>query len=217
MMRRGFTLIELLIVMSILAILMTIVVIAVSGPAHSAKVQKARAFISQLRSALSSYFEETRSYPPDGYDEPFTLPNGARIKGSACLTYHLAWLYPDPFGSRNFKKITLHKEIEDVTGEVSSGAPLNAGKPYLTKDNIDERDIGKNGELLDPWGHEYRYDNLEKDDSGKVLRNRITLDGAPDPRDERRKPNGFNPGAFDIWSAGPDVKKVDDDIGIPKR
>ncbi len=216
-MRKGFTLIELLVVMSILAILMTIVVIAVAGPGRSAKLQKAHAFIAQLRSALGSYFEETRGYPPDGYDAPFTLPNGARVSGSACLLYHLAWLYPDPFNSRNFKKVTLHKQIQDVTGEVSAGAPLNHGKPYLTKENIDvEHDVGKRGELLDPWGREYRYDNLEEDDKGNVARSRITLNGAPDPRDSLGKPNGFNPGAYDLWSAGPDVKKADDDIGVKK-
>jgi len=216
-MRRGFTLIELLVVMSILAILMTIVVLAVAGPGRSAKIQKAHAFIAQLRSALGSYFEETRSYPPDGYDTPCVLPNGASVKGSASLTYHLAWLYPNPPGSGNLKKTKLHKQIEDVTGEVSKGAPLNQGQPYLTKKNLSEKDIGKNGELLDPWGRQYRYDNLEEDDQGNVMRNIIRLDGAPDPREVRGRPNGFNPGSYDLWSAGPDAKKVDDDIGIPKK
>jgi len=216
-MRKGFTLIELLVVMSILAILMTIVVVAVAGPGRSAKLQKAHAFIAQLQSALGSYFEEARSYPPDGYDTPFTLPNGARVSGSASLLYHLVWLYPDPFNSRNFKKVILHKRIQDVTGEVSDGAPLNHGKPYLTKSNLDvEHDVGGKGELLDPWGREYRYDNLEEDDQGNVARSHIMLNGAPDPRDRFGKPNGFNPGAYDLWSAGPDVKKADDDIGIKK-
>ena len=49
--------------------------------------------------AIDSYANEFGEYPPDGYDYPVYTPNGIQLKGSACLTYFLAWVYPDGDGS----------------------------------------------------------------------------------------------------------------------
>lgn len=63
--RRGFTLIELLVVISILAILMGILIPAVTGALENAKKTQARNDAVQIATALNAYFTEYGRFPEE--------------------------------------------------------------------------------------------------------------------------------------------------------
>lgn len=104
--RAGFTLVELLVVIAILAILAGIVAVGLIPMKKKAYVEKSRAFIQKVGTALDSYQNEFRDLPPDGfdvepaggwqYDSTGSTPPAKGVKlgtgyyrGSAVLVYFL--------------------------------------------------------------------------------------------------------------------------------
>lgn len=112
---RGFTLIELLVVVAIMVILATIVAVGLIPLKKKAYKEKTKALLQKIQTALDTYFNEFRDYPPDGYDNegnwptvkttwPFNATQGVYLggvnangsltrghwyKGSGCLIYFL--------------------------------------------------------------------------------------------------------------------------------
>ena len=62
---RGFTLIELLIVISVIAILATIVIPRLMGAARRAREATLRANVHQLRNCVEQFQADTGNYPAD--------------------------------------------------------------------------------------------------------------------------------------------------------
>jgi len=199
--RAGFTLIEVLTVIGIMSLLLATIIVVASGVGDRAKVAGTKGLLHQISMAMQRYYNEFKEYPPDGYDTPVVAPNGAQLKGSACLTYYLGWMYAD---SGEFKSFDMKKNdytdpdnirIVDVHGREPFWMDL---KP---KDNLNEY-----GEVLDKWRNPLRYDNCEKTKAGVVqyTQNPSVMKGGGDP-DPRQSDNGgkaFNPGAYDFWSCG---------------
>jgi prepilin-type N-terminal cleavage/methylation domain-containing protein len=67
-MNRGFTLIELLVVIAIVAVLMGMLLPAVSRAREQAKVTVVNAELRQIGIALDMYFDDNRKYPPTHED-----------------------------------------------------------------------------------------------------------------------------------------------------
>lgn len=74
MKRRGFTLIELMMVISILAILVTIVVTSVSGSIKSARAQRTSAVCSMVQTGLATYYAQYDKWPD---------PLGSRVENGS--------------------------------------------------------------------------------------------------------------------------------------
>ncbi|HYV33973.1 MAG TPA: prepilin-type N-terminal cleavage/methylation domain-containing protein [Candidatus Limnocylindria bacterium] len=62
----GFTLIELLVVISIIALLASVVLIALNDSRIKARDAKRKADILQLRKAIETYYQDNSIYPDDG-------------------------------------------------------------------------------------------------------------------------------------------------------
>ena len=67
--KAGFTLIELLIVIAIVGILAGLVLVAISGANERARIAVVKVTIDNLRTALSSYYDDVLYYPPGEGDD----------------------------------------------------------------------------------------------------------------------------------------------------
>lgn len=197
---KGFSLIEVLVVIGIMALLISALAFY-SYRASYIKVQKAVTIcvMDNANIAMNTYYNEFRSYPPDGYDEPVFAPNGLQLKGSACLTYYLAWLYPD--GKGGLVEITEMTRPDYVDSGQPRRVEVNKGSPFWTSFDSKKR-FNQYGEVLDGFGNPLRYDNCK---SGYTP-NPHPMNGARDP-DPREVENGGKPyckKSYDLWSCGPD-------------
>jgi prepilin-type N-terminal cleavage/methylation domain-containing protein len=64
--KKGFTLVELMIVITVIAILVTIGVVSFSRVQAQSRDTKRKADMRALQTAMQAYFTETQSYPADG-------------------------------------------------------------------------------------------------------------------------------------------------------
>lgn len=106
-MKRGFTLIELLIVVAIIASLMSIAIIGVSGAQKSARDNRRKADLETVRSALELYKADCDRYPASGTNagnfsfsgaSGFKLTGTSAAAGARCSTSntYLASIPKDP-------------------------------------------------------------------------------------------------------------------------
>jgi general secretion pathway protein G len=105
---KGFTLIELLIVMGILALLMTIPILAFKGMQDEARQTKARADLRTLKVAIETYYKNNgNEYPPE--DDLLSSLQSASAKILDTDLY-------DPFGETS----TSSYRYELATGDPST-------------------------------------------------------------------------------------------------
>jgi prepilin-type N-terminal cleavage/methylation domain-containing protein len=200
---RGFTLVEILTVIGIMALLFSAIYFAARGTPDTAKRKGTEGVLNQLAMALQRYHSEFRLYPPDGYDTTVTAPNGQQLKGSACLTYYLAWMYPD--GAGGYETYTMKKKrLTDPENVVE--VPVNGEVPFWEDIKPGEM-LNKHGEILDKWLNPLRYDNCQsttKEGPVPYTPEPQTMGGSndPDPRQELNNGRPFNPGVYDLWSVG---------------
>lgn len=99
--RDGFTLVELLVVIVIIGLLATVVVINVLPSQDRAMVEKARADIATLETALETYRLENLSYPrePDGLQALVTAPPGLQRPERYREGGYVKRLPEDPWGN----------------------------------------------------------------------------------------------------------------------
>jgi prepilin-type N-terminal cleavage/methylation domain-containing protein len=198
---RGFTLIEILTVVGIISLLLGSIIVIAAGAGDRAKKKGTEGMLHTLSMALQRYYNEFREYPPDGYDFPVSAPNGQQLKGSACLTYFLAWMYSD---GGDFKSFDMVKpDYSDPDHErmvaVHNQVPFWEGVRPM-------EDLNQFGEILDRWLNPLRYDNCERTKEGTVLYspNVQPMAGGsdPDPRETLNERRPFNAGIYDLWSCG---------------
>ena len=212
----GFTLIEVLTVVAIITILLGALVVVGTGHADRARAQKTQSILEQIELALQLYHSEFDEYPPDGYDYSVSTSPGYPIRGSACLTYFLAWKSPD--GVNDPRDFILIKKsyVEDPAYPIDVKA--HNGQPYL---EIETNLFTRAGEIVDGWGNPIHYDNCARDQKTNQPRYSPNPRGMhncldPDPREVRRPRGTSYPGTYDLWSNGKDghtkSAKADDDI-----
>jgi prepilin-type N-terminal cleavage/methylation domain-containing protein len=196
----GFTLIEVLIVIAILSLLIGSIVVVATGVSGKAMKRGTEGILLEIAAALQGYFNEFREYPPDGYDFPVVARNGQQLKGSACLTYFLAWKYAD---GGDFKSFDL-KRIEYTDSDNLREVPVNNNQPFW--DGVKQEYLNKYGEVVDKWRNPIRYDNCELDKNKKPLYspNIQPMAGGkdPDPREATNNGRPYNRGECDMWSCG---------------
>jgi prepilin-type N-terminal cleavage/methylation domain-containing protein len=185
--RAGFTLVELLVVIAILAILAGIVAVGLIPMKKKAYVEKSRAFIQKVQTALDGYQNEFRDLPPDGFDNESPAANrgwvydqatpksgvklgNAYYKNSAVLVYFLC----HPITNVTF----IGSDLGQFDARQRREKPL---PPFLVDTPIealsmgyhdDAFDLGKNPgssawndawnvcELVDAWGRPIDYDKI---------------------------------------------------------
>jgi len=215
----GFTLIEVLTVVGIIGLLIAAIVVVTGGATEKAAKKGTQGILNRLAMALESYHSEFQAYPPDGYDEPVIAPNGQRLRGSACLTYYLAWMYPD--GSGNFERFTLKKPDFSDSDNIKM-IDVNKGVPFIEEVKTND-ELNKFGEFVDKFGmrsgNPLHYDNTEVVNGKSMYTSRPqTMSGEsdPDPREANNKGKPFFRDGYDLWSSGPDggtkEAKADDDM-----
>jgi prepilin-type N-terminal cleavage/methylation domain-containing protein len=201
---RGFTLVEILTVIGIMALLFSAIIVVTAGAPDRARRAGTQGLLNQLSMALQRYYSEFRRFPPDGYDTPVTAPNGQQLKGSACLLYYLAWMYPD--GSGGFESVVM-KRLDLTDPENPVMVPLKNEDPFWSEDVKPGDLLNQYGEILDKWKNPLRYDNCErptKDGQPLYTPDVQTMAGGsdPDPRQELNRGRPFNPDGYDLWSCG---------------
>jgi prepilin-type N-terminal cleavage/methylation domain-containing protein len=131
-MKRAFTLTELLVVISIIALLMGILMPAVSRAREQAKVAVVNAELRQIGLALEMYFENNRKFPPTQED---------CISGR--LTDHLYQL-PKVLAKYNYLPSTPHGEAMSTIMEDR----YNRGHTYKYR-SVGE--VIKDRDIIDKW------------------------------------------------------------------
>ena len=82
---RGFTILEMLVVVSVIALLASILLPALGSALKKAKITKTQAIIDSITVALKQYRTDFSQYPPDN-----AIPNAAGVTDSECLYYYSA-------------------------------------------------------------------------------------------------------------------------------
>jgi prepilin-type N-terminal cleavage/methylation domain-containing protein len=207
--RSGFTLIEMLIVVTIIIILLGALVAVGTGYPDRARANKTQSILGQIELALQSYQSEFGEYPPDGYDYSVSTPQGYPLRGSATLTYFLAWKNPDGVNDPRDFFLIKKSYAEDPNYPVE--VKVHNGQPYL---EIGTGLFTRAGEIVDGWGNPIHYDNCAYDQKTNQPRYSPSPPGMhrcldPDPREVRSPHGPIHPGTYDLWSNGKDGHKKD--------
>jgi prepilin-type N-terminal cleavage/methylation domain-containing protein len=141
--RKGFTIIEMLVVISVIAILASILLPAIGTAQKKARIAKTQAMIDSITTALKQYRTDFGSYPPDD-----SVPGTVGVNSSECAFYYTAATF--------------------VAG--NNSADTSAG-PYMEYRQKDKSASGHNAdvdgdgatddalfEIVDPWGSVLVYE-----------------------------------------------------------
>lgn len=105
-MRRGFTLVELLIVISVLAVLITglIVVIDPSTQLQKTNDAKRKSDLAQIQRALETYYQDNRVYPPNPSANDYRIKglDGNTVDWGSSWQPFMSALPKDPSSSKNY-------------------------------------------------------------------------------------------------------------------
>ena len=94
MKKKGFTLIELLIVIAIIGLLAAITIVYLGNPQTKARDARRLSDISNMRNALSLYFNDNNAYPATGSTSFGTyLKKLPADPGSGCYTGYAGYTY----------------------------------------------------------------------------------------------------------------------------
>lgn len=139
--KKGFTLIELIIVISIIAILMSIVIPAGTMARQRARVAKAKAQIGALELGISAFQSDFGFYPTTnftGTDPNFVLSSGTVETNNKDIIELLSG-----FSFNGTSRTPVSSTL--VSSSVWNG-------PYI---EVDADDTNGSGQLIDPWGNAY--------------------------------------------------------------
>jgi prepilin-type N-terminal cleavage/methylation domain-containing protein len=154
--RNAFTLIELLVVIAIIGILAAMIFPAINKALQQAKISKARQEALSIAAAIDMYWNDYGQLP---------VPLTAAEQGLSTGTQGNINSYPEQ-DSKFFTDDRAKKIIQVLIAEPSgdnSGHALNPKrKVYLSMEAAKST-----GELLDPWGTQYRI-KLDRDYDNKL-------------------------------------------------
>lgn len=124
----GFTLIEIMVVILILGLLATIVVQSLRGATDKAKVTKAEADISEIKTALDRYYLDNGYYPTSdqGLTSLVTAPTSGQIPSNYEDGGYIEKLPLDPWGNPYFYQSDGNSYVLKSFG--GDGKPGGTGK-----------------------------------------------------------------------------------------
>jgi general secretion pathway protein G len=124
----GFTLIEIMVVILILGLLATIVVQSLRGATDKAKVTKAEADISEIKTALDRYYLDNGYYPTSdqGLTALVTAPTSGQIPSNYEDGGYIEKLPLDPWGTPYFYQSDGNSYVLKSFG--ADGKPGGTGK-----------------------------------------------------------------------------------------
>ncbi|MDA0577145.1 MAG: type II secretion system protein [Verrucomicrobia bacterium] len=128
--RRAFTLIELLVVIAIIAILVALLIPAVSRARSASKRTRAQHEVMQIVTAFKAYFDEYDSWPT------------GLVSGDDA----------DPEGKPGLEMKENMPKMLRGEGDPPVALTENPKRyPFL------DVPVDKDGSIVDPWGHPYKY------------------------------------------------------------
>lgn len=190
----GFTLIEILIVISIIALLSSFVLVAVTRGKREAAGAMAKTTVTSISNALDQFVQDEAEYP--GFDLP-SDPD----RNDFPLLYNALFGERRPHGpgGRSAPYMSIK---EDQIGVLDEDLTVDEDQPVYRKADRDERDDPKVEKfLLDPWGNPYVYRCNKGKKSESWMHNRQGADIY-----------SIGPNEIDDTAAETD-EKDDDDIG----
>lgn len=185
----GFTLIELITVVSIIALLFSLVVGGFSYADRYSKRQKTEVTIKAVRSALENYSQEFGGYP-DAKNPSATIQITNKsyvVGGAACLYQAMSGDGTDAINGVN------SLGVPNSDGELD----LNESKNVMLKDMPKEL-WTKNGQvyfMVDGFGHPIRY----------VKASPVAMQGASAGS---AQPRTINLSTYDIWALNEDTENA---------
>jgi general secretion pathway protein G len=123
--KRGFTLVEILVVVSIIAILMGLLLVAYQGTRASARDGKRKADLEQIRMALQMYHTDCGNYPSEG--GTYGLPFGSALT-STCLASSVTYMStlptdPNLSNSYRYRRVNEHSYCLCAKLETGGSSP----------------------------------------------------------------------------------------------
>lgn len=200
--RQGFTLLELIVVVSILALLASILVPALGAVFERGRKKVGLLEIQQIESALSLYEENYRDFPPSQLAELGLTKHNNINTGVEALVLCLSGAYKNasyfPYQEKN---------LENTDADISPIPPKK-----LTQSVFQSKDLW---EHIDPWGNPYIY--FHHRDYLSTVQQSYLLDGKKQtigPNLKRTKTGNYiGSGRYQILSCGPDGElHTEDDL-----
>jgi prepilin-type N-terminal cleavage/methylation domain-containing protein len=232
--RKGFTLIELLVVISIIGILASILLPALTKAKTAAKVAQAKTEIQGLKGAIEQYHASYQRYPTsksvrtDGvstFNPDFTYGTFGTTAAGDPRYAPAKVKNPTTIPTTMGKVSTNNSEVVAILMDLDRTTPLNPkkgnpenrqGTVFLNakgSSNTTSPGVGPDGVYRDPWGSPYIITlDLNYDDScrdGFYRADKVSAD----PTNPARGLNGFVKADRDswelrsgvmVWSLGPD-------------
>jgi prepilin-type N-terminal cleavage/methylation domain-containing protein len=109
--KKGFTLVELMVVITVIAILMTIAIVSFTRIQKQARDTKRKADIRTLETALQAYYTELQHYPI----QPTVLDAGSALSSFLSPNY-IPSIPTAPLGSASTNGNTSYMYISDTNG-----------------------------------------------------------------------------------------------------
>jgi prepilin-type N-terminal cleavage/methylation domain-containing protein len=199
----GFTLLELLLVIVIISILASALYVGVSHAITSSMISATRQMIQQIKGGLELYYSSFGDYPPSHLGrfhktEDFNGVNNGIEALVACVSTK---------DGGPFYRVPREQDLINLDNDT---APKNLTNWYFGTNQL--------WEIADPFGNPFIYFHYrDYQHPAPTIRKYILGSTYQDCTPQRSTKTGvfYNPGKFQIWSAGPNSRNqngVGDDV-----
>ena len=156
--QKGFTLVELLVVIAIIGILATLLLLQLGVARQRARDAKRIVDVSQIRTAVELYFDDTASYPQVA---TYAALAGLPVGGTTFVPKYMTNFPVDPLNAGNYAynyayngttKYQIWAELEQSAGALKGDADINStGAGWLgqTKDGADANGANCTNAVID--------------------------------------------------------------------